>query len=289
MTATGADTGRGLVGFLNLEQLERDLFRGWCHAGLPLRAFGGQVAAQALTAAGRTVPPGPTVHSLHGYFLRAGDLRRPIVYEVDRLRDGRSYVSRRVTAVQGGEAIFTLSASFKSPEPGPGRQSARPDAPAPGTLPDPYTVWADTDLEDFERAAWRRVMSMRFVPQAGEAPDGTNRQLVWLKSTERLSDDPLLHACALAYCSDLTLAHTTALDVEPPRPLRGGPAKTFLASLDHAIWFHRPFRADEWLLFAQRSPSASDGRGLALGEFWTEEGELVASVVQETVLRKRGR
>ncbi|MEV0093818.1 acyl-CoA thioesterase II [Streptomyces sp. NPDC050738] len=276
-----------LVGFLSLEQLDRDRFSGRCHAGLPLRAFGGQVAAQALTAAGLTVAGGHPVHSLHSYFLRAGDPREPIVYQVERLRDGRSYLSRRVTAVQGGEAIFTLSASFKHPEAGEDRQPAMPQAPSPETLPDPYTEWADADPESYERAEWRRVMSMRFVPPARVSAPGLNQQLVWLRATEQLPDDPLLNVCALAYCSDLTLAHTAALGHEPPVPLRGGPPRIFLTSLDHAMWFHRPFRADEWLLFAQRSPSTSDGRGLALGEFWSRDGHLVAHVVQEAVFRLR--
>ncbi|WP_405914106.1 acyl-CoA thioesterase II [Streptomyces sp. NBC_00963] len=280
-----AGLGSDLVGFLSLDQLDRDLFRGWCHAGLPLRAFGGQVAAQALTAAGRTTADGHHVHSLHGYFLRAGDTRQPILYHVDQLRDGRSYLSRRVTAVQGGVAIFTLSASFKLPERYGDRHPRIPDAPLPEELPDPYEPWAAGDPEGFEMSQWRRVMAMRFVPDERQPPPGLNQQLVWLKSTEKLPDDPLLHVCALAYCSDLTLAPTAALDSERPRPLREGPPRFFITSLDHAMWFHRPFRADEWMLFAQRSPSAGDGRGLSLGEFWTREGTLVASVVQEAVLR----
>lgn len=278
-----------LIGLLGLECLEQDLFRGRCIAGNPLRAFGGQVAAQALTAAGRTVGPGRSVHSLHGYFLRAGDPDVPIDYQVERLQDGGSYSSRRVTAIQGGKVIFTLSASFKRPEATGDRQLSMPPAPPPEELTDPYAGRHTAPSAGPGSVRGLRVISLRFVPQpeADGKPEagGLTRQLVWFKATEPLPDDPLLHVCALAYCSDMTLARTAALDREPPWPVREGPSQIFMASLDHAMWFHRPFRVDEWLLFAQRSPSASDGRGLSIGDFWTRDGQLVASVVQEAVLR----
>ncbi|MGW4203762.1 acyl-CoA thioesterase [Streptomyces sp. NPDC004726] len=282
----------GLVGFLSLERLELDLFRGWCHDGAPLRAFGGQVAAQALTAAGRTVARERPVHSLHGYFLRPGDTRRPVVYGVERLRDGRSYTARRVTAVQDGKAIFTLSASFKLPEDEPDRHLVMPDVPRPEDLPDAYRYWAESNPDEYREAAYAQVMSMRVVPPytagvAAGAGRGQNEQYVWFRAVETLPDDPLLHVCALAYVSDLSLAPTSALDREALYPLREGPSRLAMASLDHAMWFHRPFRADDWLLFAQRSPSAGDGRGFNLGDFWTRDGTLVASVVQEAVLRRR--
>ncbi|MFE7243017.1 acyl-CoA thioesterase [Streptomyces sp. NPDC057580] len=281
----------GLVGFLSLERLERDLFRGWCHDGAPLRAFGGQVAAQALTAAGHTVERERPVHSLHGYFLRAGNTRRPIVYSVERLRDGRSYTARRVTAVQDGEVIFTLSASFKLPEDEPDRFQVMPDVPHPEELPDAYQYWAENNPDEYREAAYAQVMSMRVVPPSAAAGTGSGRgqteQYVWFRALDPLPDDPLLHVCALAYCSDLSLAPTAALDQEALYPLREGPSQLAMASLDHAMWFHRPFRADDWLLFAQRSPSAGDGRGFNVGDFWTSDGTLVASVVQEAVLRRR--
>lgn len=282
----------GLVDFLSLERLELDLFRGWCHDGAPLRAFGGQVAAQALTAAGYTVARERPVHSLHGYFLRPGDTRRPVIYSVERLRDGRSYTARRVTAVQDGEAIFTLSASFKLPEDEPDRYLVMPDVPRPEDLPDAYQYWAENKPDEYREAAYAQVMSMRVVPpsaisRAGEGGRGQTEQYVWFRAVKTLLDDPLLHVCALAYCSDLSLAPTSALDQEALYPFREGPSQLALASLDHAMWFHRPFRADDWLLFAQRSPSAGDGRGFNLGDFWTRDGTLVASVVQEAVLRRR--
>ncbi|WP_246192889.1 acyl-CoA thioesterase [Kitasatospora atroaurantiaca] len=290
--------GEAIVGsfidLLRIEELDENLFRGRCHAGAPMRAFGGQVAAQALTAAGRTLAPGRLVHSLHGYFLRPGDPQRPITYEVDRVRDGASYATRRVTAVQRDEAIFTLSASFKRPEESSARQRTMPPVPGPEELPDPFPVWEQSDPEDYERAAGFRTLDMRFIPadSPGMPPElpGVPQQFVWLRTGTPLpQDDPLLQVCALTYLSDLTLASTTALHLQPHRIQRTEPPRIILASLDHAMWFHRPFRADEWLLFAQRSPSAADGRGLALGEFYNQEGELVASAVQETLVRERRR
>lgn len=284
----------GFVDLLRLEQLDLNLFRGWCHAGAPLRAFGGQVAAQALVAAGRTVEAGRPVHSLHSYFMRPGDPRRPLVYEVERLRDGHSYTTRRVTAIQNGEAVFTLSASFKKPEDGADRQQLMPQLPDPELLPDPYADWAEGGTENYWASTGRLTLEMRIVPPGTEGlpgrQAGAEEQFVWLKSASKLpADDPLLHVCALAYLSDLTLASTAALHLQLPRSQRKGPPTVSLASLDHAMWFHRPFLADEWLLFAQRSPTSSDGRGLAHGEFWTGDGRMVASVVQEALIRERRR
>ncbi|WP_253795327.1 acyl-CoA thioesterase [Kitasatospora paracochleata] len=281
------------VELLRIEELDENLFRGTCHAGAPMRAFGGQVAAQALTAAGRTIPRERLVHSLHGYFLRPGDPTRPIVYQVDRVRDGSSYATRRVTALQRGEAIFTLSASFKKPEAATERQRTMPPVPGPEDLADPFVAWERSAPEDYARATIFRSMEMRFIP--ADAPGmprelpGVPQQFVWLRTGTPLPDDPLLQVCALTYLSDLTLASTTALHLQPHMVQRTEPNRALLASLDHAMWFHRPFRADEWLLFAQRSPSASDGRGLAMGEFYDRDGHLVASAVQETLVRERPR
>ncbi|WP_405010645.1 acyl-CoA thioesterase [Kitasatospora sp. NBC_01539] len=292
LEGSGDDPVAPFVDLLRIEELDENLFRGSCHAGAPMRAFGGQVAAQALTAAGRTIGAERTVHSLHGYFLRPGDPTRPIVYQVDRVRDGLSYATRRVTAVQRGEAIFTLSASFKRPEASTERQRTMPPVPGPEELPDPFAAWREANPEDFAKSTGFRALEMRFLPAGapGMPPElpGVPQQFVWLRSGTPLPvDDPLLQVCALTYLSDLTLASTTALHLEPHRFGRREPRRTMLASLDHAMWFHRPFRADEWLLFAQRSPSASDGRGLALGEFYDRAGHLVASAVQETLLRER--
>ncbi|MET8102705.1 acyl-CoA thioesterase domain-containing protein [Streptomyces sp. NPDC005236] len=276
-----------LLGFLSLEQLDRNRFRGWCHAGLPLRAFGGQVAAQALTAAGGTVGPGPRVHSLHGYFLRGGDPGRPVEYAVERLRDGRSYVSRRVTATQGEEVVFTLSASFKLPEDITGRQIAMPPTTPPEELPSAFHTWAEHDPEGYGQFEMGRVLDVRVAPVTWAVRDGGTEQRLWIRAVDVLPDEPLVHMCALTYASDLMLAPVAALDVETPGPLREGPGSSrhFLTSLDHAVWFHRPFRADDWLLVVQRGPTTGDGRGLVHGGFWTRDGRLVASVVQETMLR----
>ncbi|MFI6443860.1 acyl-CoA thioesterase [Kitasatospora sp. NPDC050543] len=292
--AAGAD--RATIGpfadLLRIEQLDENMFLGWCHAGAPTRAFGGQVAAQALTAAGRTIGGGRLVHSLHGYFLRPGDPARPISYEVDRIRDGLTYATRRVTALQRGEAIFTLSASFKHPEQDDGRQRTMPPVPGPEELPDPFLLWERTDPEDYAKAGGFRTLDLRFIPPdaPGLPPEvpGVPQQFVWLRTGTPLpEDDPLLQVCALTYLSDLTLASTATLHLQPHRFQRTEPATIVLASLDHAMWFHRPFRADEWLLFAQRSPSAGDGRGLSHGEFYNRDGLLVASAVQEALVRDR--
>ena len=287
----GGGTVAPFAELLRIEELDENLFRGRCHAGAPMRAFGGQVAAQALTAAGRTVDTARAVHSLHGYFLRPGDPTRPIVYQVDRVRNGYSYATRRVTAVQRGEAIFTMSASFKHPEKTGERQRTMPPVPGPEELPDPFVAWRQADPQDFAAATGFRALEMRFLPAGapGMPPEipGVPQQFVWLRSGTPLpDDDPFVQVCALTYLSDLTLAPTAALHLEPHRFGRKGPRRTALASLDHAMWFHRPFRADEWLLFAQRSPSASDGRGLAMGEFYDRDGHLVASAVQETLIRE---
>lgn len=275
---------------LTLEELSSNDFRGYCHAGHPMRAFGGQVAAQALTAAGCTVPPENLAHSLHGYFLSAGDPTKPIVYEVERLRDGRSYRSRRVTARQDGEPIFTLSASFKLPESGADRQFAMPEVPPPEELPDPYEHWAQERPEEYQAATTVRVMSLRFVPQDRvsdhRAVPGLSEQTVWLKPARALPDNPLLHVCALTYGSDMTLASTASLDIQPHRSMLKGQSRAIVTSLDHAVWFHRPFRADDWMLFSQSSPSSCDGRGLSSGHFWSREGDLVATVVQESLVRR---
>ncbi|WP_016882239.1 MULTISPECIES: acyl-CoA thioesterase [unclassified Rhodococcus (in: high G+C Gram-positive bacteria)] len=284
--------GTGLVDFLRVERLDLNLFRGWCHGGSPMRAMGGQVVAQALAAAGHTVDPERKVHSLHGYFLRGGDIHRPVYYTVERLRDGRSFSARRVDATQDGRPIFTLTTSFKSPEEGAERQTTMPDVPPPDDLTDAFECWAELKPESFLESKYAHVTSMRVAPLSPNGAtwaeeDGQLRQAVWFRTKDPLPDDPLLHACALTYCSDITLPQTSGLNLELLYPLRAEPSKVTLASLDHAVWFHRPFRTDDWLLFAQRSTSRVDGRGFNLGEFWTREGTLVASVTQEAAIRPR--
>ena len=279
---------------LELEEIDRDIFRGWTHAGAPMRTFGGQVAAQALVAAGRTAGDRP-VHSLHSYFLRPGNPTAPIIYLVDRLRDGGSFTTRRVDGVQYGETIFSLSASFKRPEAGKSHQRPMPIVRPPEESLDLYKAAEEAGDSRGESTA-RFVLELRGpdptsrfansnVPPGHEdaigfLDDDIPRRRFWMRATDRLPDDPLLHVCALAYMSDLTLAGTATLRHEIPGP------ELMLASLDHAMWFHRPFRADQWLLFSVESPSSSDGRGLAVGEYFTEDGKLVASVMQEALIRR---
>jgi acyl-CoA thioesterase-2 len=279
-----------LVSLLDLEQVEVDIFRGVSPAEERLRVFGGQVAGQALIAAGRTVDGGAgadrPVHSLHAYFLRPGDPSVPILYQVDRIRDGGSFSTRRVAAVQRGEAIFHLSASFHVPEEGVSHQEPAPLVPDPETLP----TWQER-MAPYAAALgdsyWLpRPIDVRHVGDpVRTVPDATDRRApehaMWLRADGKLSDDPLLHACIVAYASDMTLLDTVML----PHGLIWGEETGMQYSLDHAIWYHRPFRADDWLLYRQRSPIAAGGRGLATGTIFTRDGVLAASVVQEGLIR----
>jgi acyl-CoA thioesterase II len=279
-----------VVRLLDLEQIERDIFRGKSPAGDGRqRVFGGQVAGQALVAAGRTVPDDRPVHSLHAYFIRPGDPAVPLIYIVERVRDGKSFTTRRVSTVQHGKTIFTLSASFHRPEPGLDHADPMPDVPGPGEveptadrlrrlygLPDDQVGWAEGPIEI------RHVGPL--TAEAARDPSlATSRNVVWLRANGELPDDPLLHVCLMTYASDMTLLDTVLL----AHGLSWDEGLVVGASLDHAMWFHRPFRADRWLLYVQDSPTASDARGLARGEVYTEDGQLVVSVVQEGLLRPR--
>jgi acyl-CoA thioesterase-2 len=278
-----------VIDLLDLEQIEQDIFRGESPPGeRRQRVFGGQVAGQALVAAGRTVPEDRPVHSLHAYFIRPGDPTVPLVYIVERVRDGRSFTTRRVTTVQHGKTIFTLSASFHHAEGGFEHADTMPDVPGP----DEVEPTADRLRRLYGAAAdefsWPNPIDIRYVgPLTAEAARDpslvTSRNIVWLRADGELPDNPLLHVCLMTYASDMTLLDTVLLahGVSWTDGLVAG------ASLDHAMWFHRPFRADRWLLYVQDSPSASGARGLARGEVYTHEGELVVSVVQEGLLRPR--
>jgi acyl-CoA thioesterase-2 len=275
-----------LLDLLDLEQIEVNIFRGRSPDEQVQRVFGGQVAGQALVAAGRTVPPERPVHSLHAYFIRPGDPVVPIVYLVDRVRDGRSFTTRRVSAVQHGKVIFTLSASFHHPEPGPQHAVRMPEVPRPEEVPSllerlekVFGPLADGFYRD-------RPIDLRFVgPLTHEAQrDPTLRgteSLVWLRVDGELPDDPMLHVCLMTYASDMTLLDTVLL----AQGVSWGHVRG--ASLDHAMWFHRPFRADRGLLYAQETPVAYGGRGLARGQVFTDSGDLVVSVVQEGLIRTR--
>ena len=277
-----------LVDLLDLETLEVNLYRGFSPDEKQLRVFGGQVAAQALIAAGRTVGDGRgverPVHSLHAYFLRPGDPHIPIVYQVDRIRDGRSFTTRRVAAIQHGEAIFHLSASFHVDEGGVSHQIQMPEVPDPETLPtwaEAMAPHADTLGEWLTRP---RPIDVRHVGEPIRTSPGTETQRppahrTWLRADGNLPEDPLLHACLVAYASDMTLLDTIML----PHGLIWTEGSQ--ASLDHAMWFHRPVRADEWLLYDQGSPTAAGARGLATGTIFTRSGSLAVSVVQEGLIR----
>ena len=261
-----------LVELLDLEQIELDIFRGRSPSDWRQRVFGGQVAGQALVAAGRTVPPDRPVHSLHAYFIRPGDPAAPIVYTVDRVRDGRSFTTRRVAAIQHGKTIFTLSASFHREEAGLEHAAGMPEVPPPESIPQP-------DLESFP-------IDLRVVtPRTQQADSGraARSSTAWSGSgpTASFPHDPLLHVCLMTYASDLTLLDS----VLRQHGMTWTDGRISGASLDHAMWFHRPFRADRWLLYDQESPTASGARGLARGQVFTEDGDLVVSVVQEGLIR----
>jgi acyl-CoA thioesterase-2 len=273
-----------LVALLDLEAIEVNIFRGVSPDEKRQRVFGGQVAGQALVAAGRTVEGDRPVHSLHAYFLRPGDPTVPILYEVDRIRDGKSFTTRRVVAIQHGRAIFNLSASFHIRETGAfDHQFPMPSAPDPETLPtfaERMAPMAEQLGEWYTRA---RPIDTRYVV-GSELSDRTPRppeQQVWFRADGTLPDDPLLHACVVAYASDLSLLDSVIL----PHAVSWEDPRFSGASLDHAMWFHRPFRADQWLLYDQESPSLSAARGIGRGEIFTREGVLAVSVVQEGLVR----
>jgi acyl-CoA thioesterase II len=269
---------------LDLEQLEVNIYRGSIfspESGFMQRTFGGHVAGQSLVSAVRTVDPRYQVHSLHGYFVRPGDAKERTVFIVERSRDGGSFATRRVNAIQHGEIIFSMGASFHTDQDGVHHQDAMPAAPPPDGLPglDLIKAFDDAGFKQFEE--W----DVCIVPhdQLELLPGKASQQQVWFRHRDPLPDDPVLHICALAYMSDLTLlgsAQVTHLDVRDHLQV---------SSLDHAMWFMRAFRADEWLLYDQSSPSASGGRALCQGKIFTQSGEMVAAVMQEGLTRfKRG-
>jgi acyl-CoA thioesterase-2 len=287
--ATGQAAVDSLLDLLDLKQLSDTTFRGTSPPEGPLRVYGGQVAAQALVAAGRSVSPERLVHSLHGYFVRPGDPKEPIVYAVENIRDGRSFSVRRSVALQHGKTIFFMSASFHHPEPGLDHFAAGPTGvPPPDEVPTMHErLAAYPDRAD----AWARVprpIDVRYIGEPGWVAPGQRQadahQRVWLRVDGVLPDDPLLHACAITFASDLTLLDSV-LSVHGEV---WGPGGVAGASLDHALWLHRPFRANEWFLYDCWSPSASGGRGLATARMFTMDGRHVGTAVQEGLLRRVG-
>jgi acyl-CoA thioesterase-2 len=280
-----------LVKLLALEPLEKNLFRGQSeNLGWP-RVFGGQVLGQALSAAVHTVPPERHVHSLHAYFLRPGDVTRPIVYEVDRIRDGSSFTTRRVVAIQHGEAIFNLAASFQVPEKGFEHQDKMPDVPPPESLETEQqrNLKAADKIRPLlgDRVFVEGPFDVRPVVGIDDPFHPTAlppHHTIWLRTHGQLPDDPGLHRYLLAYASDYAFIGT-ALRPHGVTWLTPG---IQVASLDHVMWFHQPFRVDEWLLHVMDSPAAAGSRGLVRGSVFTRDGRLVASTAQEGLMRNRG-
>ena len=275
-----------LLEAIELEQIEENIFRGESHSIGSKRVFGGQVLSQALDAAIRTVPEERLAHSMHGYFILPGDVTKPIVFNVDRIRDGGSFTTRRVVAIQNGRAIFNMSASFQLVQPGLDHQIQIPDVTPPEELSNDQEILEaciDELPEIYQRILGQRPIEFRPVDPMGflKPSEGEPFRHVWLKAKGRLPDSGSIHRRILAYASDYNLL-TTALG---PHPVSMDQMQ--MASLDHAMWFHRNFRVDEWLLYSLDSPSASNSRGFTRGNLFNRQGVLVASVVQEGLIRKR--
>lgn len=278
-----------LVNLLSLERIEENLFRGQSQDLGWGQVFGGQVLGQALSAAAQTVPADRPVHSLQAYFLRPGDASRPIVYDVDRSRDGQSFTTRRVVAIQGGKPIFHLSASFQTDEPGFDHQATMPDVPGPEGLRSELEMWTEHQ-EKIPKRLRARVLSERPIElRAVDPMDIFNPTVMapthamWVKATSPLRDDPALHRYLLAYCSDFSFIPTALR----PHGASWVDPTLQVASIDHVMWFHRSFRMDDWLLHVMESPSASGARGFVRGRFYDRQGRLVASTAQEGLMRRR--
>ena len=278
-------SAQDLVELLELEEIDVDLYRGRQSDTDRQRVFGGQVAAQALIAGIRTVDADKGVHSLHSYFLRPGDTRVPIVYEVERIRDGRSFCTRRVVARQHGRPIYYLTASFQKSEDGLEHQDVMPDVPGPDEGLSLAELWLKRQKGDEAESLVKEFAALdaRYLGNSlrglEEDPAHPARARMWVRVTEPLGDDPVRHLAAFTYASDMSLLGATLV------PHKAGPPQIQMASLDHTIWFHRPFRADEWWLYDQVAPSAQGARGLAIGRVFTQDGTLVATVAQEGLIR----
>jgi len=269
---------------LMLRRIDRDIFTGHSRAGGPMRTYGGQVAAQSLMAAGMTIDdPDRHVHSLHGYFLRPGRSEERITYLVERPRDGGSFSSRIVRAVQNGETIFMMTASFSVEDSGPEHQFEQPLAPPPeeGTTDQMMEPELPLGEDGSEHKMTRKWIDLRLFDPDQPTPmkDGRYERMAWVRIRQQLPDNPLIQACALTYLSDLTMVPTA---LSPNMQMRD---QLQMASIDHAVWFHAPIRTDQWLLFAQDTPVARGGHGLARGLFYEPSGKLIASVVQESLIR----
>ena len=275
-----------LITLLQLERIEQNIFRGDSRDIGSAQVFGGQVLGQALSAAQHTVED-RVAHSLHAYFLRRGDMNAPIIYEVDRARDGGSFSNRRVVAIQHGRPIFNLAASFQNPETGLEHQAQMPDVPGPDDLKDLAELAAE-NLEQLPEKLRRFLTDKRpfdFRPvepvNLGNPEPRAPAKNVWIRTVDKLPDDHALHRSLLAYVSDFELLGTSTL----PHGLPFGRGRVIMASLDHALWFHREFKIDDWLLYSMDSPSASGARGFTRGQLFTQDGNLIASTTQEGLVR----
>jgi acyl-CoA thioesterase II len=278
-----------LIDLLDLEEIEKNHYRANSPSEGWQRVYGGQVLGQALVAASRTVETVRHAHSLHGYFLRPGDMQVPILYKVDRIRDGKSFTTRRVVAIQHGQAIFSMSISFQVVEEGLSHQFDMPDVPPPEDVRDEQDIRAEQMAKHPELFAgltqtvrpieFRPIDPVDMMQPVARRP----QQMAWMRTRGRLPDDLRLHQCVLAYLSDWSLLDTATL----PHAISYLQSNVQMASLDHAMWFHRPFRSDEWLLYVQDSPSASGARGFNRGLIYAQDGALVASATQEGLMRLR--
>lgn len=277
-----------LIDLLNLESIEENIFRGQNYLAPWKRVFGGQVLAQALHAAYNTVPEDRFAHSLHAYFILAGDIEQPIIYDVERIRDGGSFTTRRIVAIQKGRAIFNAAVSFQLRQDGLDHQVRMPNVPPPDALvsdEESLAHLAESNPELFKRFYQERPIEFRQVEKLDPVNPKKSRPFrhVWFKAKGNLPDEVRVHQEVLAYASDYNLLITASL----PHLEQVRRQDLFFASLDHAMWFHRSFRADEWLLYALDSPSASNSRGFTRGNIFNQEGDLVASVVQEGLIRNK--
>ena len=278
-----------LLALLDLERIEHNIYRGHSPATGWQRVFGGQVVSQAVVAAQRTVDEDRPIHSLHGYFMRPGDPSVPIVYQVDRIRDGRSFATRRVVAIQHGRAIFSLSASFQVVEPGLEYQHPMPDVPRPDELPSEEELKAQflAHAPEPVKNYWKRQRAVEIKPTSLEHYISTEplppQQHVWVRATGPVPENRALRSAVLAYASDMTLLDTSLF-------VHGRSIfdqRLQVASLDHAMWFHREYEPTQWLLYTQDSPNTTGARGLTRGSLYTQDGVLVASVAQEGLIRER--
>lgn len=282
-------SSKELIELLDLEQIDVNIYRGQNYQSPWKRVFGGQVMAQATHAARRTVPDDRHLHSLHGYFILGGDISVPIIFQVDTIRDGRSFTTRRVVAIQRGKAIFNLAASFQKAEKGFEHQISMPNVPSPEALITDKE-WSKKYIKElpdlYKRYSVERPIEFRSVERFNPLNIQNKRPFrhIWLKAKGKMPDNPSIHKEVLAYASDYNLMGTSLL----PHRSQFDRKNMQMASLDHAMWFHHDFRMDEWLLYALDSPAASNSRGFNRGNFFNQEGKLVASVVQEGLIRNHG-